>query len=137
MEIIIFKLSLVILAGIFNAIMDTLSIFGFDNSVFGRYSIFKRFKRFLDPDISWANKWKGGKRELGEKFPGSSTIFVFTTDMWHLSKYIMILCLVLVTINPTPIFGLYIDWFVYWVLFGFTFEVFLRLLSGQKLITFK
>lgn len=33
---------------------------------------------------SWKNKWKNGDKKQGEKFLGSSTIFVLFTDAWHL-----------------------------------------------------
>ena len=32
------------------------------------------------------NKWKNGDPKQGERFLGSSTIFVGLTDAWHLSK---------------------------------------------------
>jgi len=35
-------------------------------------------------DKSWGNKWKNGDKKQGEKFLGSSTIFVLFTDAWHL-----------------------------------------------------
>ena len=55
-------------------------------------SIFKNFKnqQFWDGRISWKNKWKNGDKEQGEKFPGSSTFFVFTTDAWHLFQSIFL-----------------------------------------------
>ena len=40
--------------------------------------------RFWDPDESWRNKWADGEKANGERFPGSSTVFVATTDAWHL-----------------------------------------------------
>ena len=39
---------------------------------------------WLNPDLSWRNKWKNGDPSHGEKFPGSSTVFVCFTDGWHL-----------------------------------------------------
>lgn len=39
---------------------------------------------FWIKDISWKNKWKDGDPKKGEKFLGSSTIFVQLTDAWHL-----------------------------------------------------
>lgn len=76
-------LFLIILSGVAEAIMDTLQ-FHYDNS------IFKRFKnqRFWYPGFSWMNKWKDGDPKNGERFLGSSTIFVALTDAWHLFKFI-------------------------------------------------
>lgn len=50
---------------------------------FSRYPDANR--RYWDNDISWRNKWKGGDREQGEAFFGSSTFLAWTTDAYHLS----------------------------------------------------
>jgi len=48
-------------------------------------------------DETWINKW--ARNELGEVLPGverfwgSSTVFVWTTDIWHASKSLMLLAL--------------------------------------------
>jgi hypothetical protein len=39
---------------------------------------------FWDNNISWENKWKNGDKKQGEKFLFSSTVFVWTTDAWHM-----------------------------------------------------
>ena len=39
--------------------------------------------QFWDPDISWRNKYLNGDPTQGEKFLGSSTIFVGFTDGYH------------------------------------------------------
>lgn len=39
---------------------------------------------FFDMRTSWKRKWKNGNKDEGEAFPGSSTIFVFVTDGYHL-----------------------------------------------------
>jgi hypothetical protein len=38
---------------------------------------------FFGPD-SWKNKYKHNDPAMGPAFPGSTTIFVATTDFWHL-----------------------------------------------------
>ena len=50
-------------------------------------------QRFWNPDISWENKYATDNegnliRPLQERFPGSSTVFVATTDAWHLLQSI-------------------------------------------------
>ena len=50
---------------------------------------------WLNPDLSWRNKWRNGDPSQGEKFPGSSTVFVCFTDGWHLCN----------AINKTAIIG--------------------------------
>ena len=57
-------------------------------------SIFSNEKlnpQFWNPKESWKNKWGGIDTDTGklkEKFPGSSTVFVFTTDAWHLFQLV-------------------------------------------------
>ena len=38
----------------------------------------------MNPKLSWMNKWKNKDYKQGEKFIGSSTVFVMFTDLWHL-----------------------------------------------------
>jgi len=68
------------------AIMDKLN-FHFEKSIF----VNKENQLFWNPIESWKNKWKEDLKT--EKFIGSSTIFVFTTDAWHLFKFIKNTCL--------------------------------------------
>ena len=72
---------LVVLASYAEAVMDKIN-FHFDRSVFKE----KKNHLFWNPQESWKNKWKEDLKT--EKFLGSSTIFVFTTDAWHLYKFI-------------------------------------------------
>ena len=74
-------LTLLLLAGISEAIMDKLQ-FHYSLSVFSKFN-----PLFWNPEISWKNKWKNGDSLQGEKFWLSSTLFVFTTDAWHLFKF--------------------------------------------------
>ena len=80
-----------IIAGIFNAIMDTLS-FRYNKSIFSKYP---KYENFLNPEKSWLNKYKNNDPDLGPKFFGSTTFLVWTTDLWHLSKTIMIISFIL------------------------------------------
>lgn len=80
------SLILMILAGVCKAVMDTLQ-FHFHESVFthkqdGVVGLLK--DRFWNPEMSWINKYKDGDKSKGEKFFGSSTVFVAFTDGWHL-----------------------------------------------------
>lgn len=45
---------------------------------------------FWNPKESWKNKYKDGNPDLGEKFFGSTTFLVWTTDAWHLFKTIKV-----------------------------------------------
>ncbi len=44
--------------------------------------------QFWNPQLSWKNKWRNGNKIEGEKFIGSSTFLVWTTDGWHMLKAI-------------------------------------------------
>lgn len=50
---------------------------------------FKRIKindQFWNPAISWKNKYKNGDCAAGPKFQGSTNVFAFTTDAYHLLR---------------------------------------------------
>ena len=44
--------------------------------------------QYWNPDISWKNKYANGNNADGPKFPGSTTVFVFTTDAYHFTNSI-------------------------------------------------
>jgi hypothetical protein len=116
------SLILIILASICNSIMDVL---------FTRYdkSIFKKCNPlYWNPQLSWKYKWKmplqppikkwyyfGVYPQYEERFPYSSTIFVFITDAWHLFKALMLLFIMLSIVNYVPLINPYIDWFLYYI----------------------
>lgn len=93
------SLILIIIAGIFNAIMDTLS-FRYGISVFSKWT---KYEQFMDPQKSWVNKYKYNNPTLGPKFFGSKSFLVWTTDLWHLSKTLMITSFILAIIFYTPV----------------------------------
>jgi len=57
---------------------------------------YTRFNRILpnanqnywDANKSWPNKWKNGDPLQGTKFLGSTTFLVWTTDGYHLTRFI-------------------------------------------------
>jgi hypothetical protein len=58
-------------------------------------SIFKKYvgNYFVDPSISWLNKYKNHDPAQGEAFWGSTTIFVMFTDLWHAMKHLFLVFL--------------------------------------------
>jgi len=78
-----------IISGASEAVMDKTQ-FHYKKSIFSNS---KLTPNFWNPKISWKNKWKGGKKENGEKFFLSSSLFVSITDAWHLFKMIRTLSL--------------------------------------------
>jgi len=127
---------MIILAGISKAIMDKIQ-FHFDKSIF---SDDKRFKElFWNPKISWRNKWSFNAQEhkLEERFLGSSTVFVWTTDAWHCFQFILY-NLVFGVIGLRPEFtnnivlNLLVSLIVFKSLFTATFELFFRYIFEKK-----
>ena len=84
MEIVatILAFALVAFAAACEAIMDKVQ-FHYFNSIFSNTNTYNQL--FWNPNESWKNKWASDLKT--ERFPGSSTIFVFTTDAWHLFKF--------------------------------------------------
>jgi hypothetical protein len=79
-----------------NAVMDTLS-FRYERSIFACQG---PARAWLDPQLSWGNKWRNGEPAQGENFPLSSTALVALTDAWHLAKAVMLLSLLLAILLP-------------------------------------
>lgn len=73
---------LVFLSGICDGISQTL---------YAHYPVFQETfpnarAQYWDPSISWKNKYQNGDPLQGERFPGSSSVFVFSTDAYHLFR---------------------------------------------------
>lgn len=131
MELVI-SLCCIILAGASKGAADILQ-HKYKKSIFAAYEK----ELFYNPKKSWKNKWRPKTEEKGyvEKFPGSSTIFVFTTDAWHLCNFFMYKLIFLVVILQ-PSFGQFLnpdtDWYlvkaldfsVFHAFFSGSFEVF-------------
>jgi len=85
-EIIYISLAVLFIAisGISEAVMDKLQ-FHWSKTIFAINP--NRYKPlFWNPELSWENKYKDTET-LEPKFIGSTTIFVFITDAWHLFKF--------------------------------------------------
>ncbi len=78
----VLPLSLVYVSGASKGVADYLQFHYTGNS------------QFWQPDISWQNKWKNGDKQQGEKFPGSSTVFVSVSDGWHLMNTCNKVCII-------------------------------------------
>jgi len=91
---------LLFISAVAKAIMDKLS-FHYSSSVFPKLT---KAENFWNPQFSWRNKYKNGDSKQGEKFLGSSTIFVSFTDGWHLFSLIrdfsIVVCFPILTFNP-------------------------------------
>lgn len=66
---------------------------GFNETLMFNYRIFEKTfpsanKQWFDPKVSWRNKYEGGNPDNGAKYFGSTSIFVATTDQYHLNNFI-------------------------------------------------
>lgn len=73
---------LLIVSGSCKGVMDTIQ-FHYEISIFNNEN---HNQLFWDPKLSWRNKYK--KNSRSPKFWGSTTIFVFVTDAWHLFQFL-------------------------------------------------
>lgn len=122
-------LGFIILASISEAIMDKLQ-FHYHKSIFKQNPV-KYDQTFWDADISWQNKYKEGSM-TEPKFHGSTTLFVFVTDAWHLFKFLrnvfLFIGLPLISIGPVNIFiSIIVARVVYGLVFTWFFDKWLSI----------
>jgi hypothetical protein len=115
---------LMVLAGVFNACMDVLKV---------RYklSIFRDMKaqQWINPGLSWTNKWKPTTK-IGDLI--MSTVLVWVTDLWHLVKMLMLMCISLAIVFYSPLFKWYWDLLIMYFAFTGTFELFFSRILIKK-----
>lgn len=109
----------IIIAGILNSIMDVIQ-FKWSSSIFNKIRNPTLIK-YMNPSLSWKNKWKDDLKT--ERFIGSSTVFVFITDFWHLLKMLMIVMIALSIVNYNPIYCTLVDILIYYLLFTIPFQI--------------
>jgi len=115
---------LIIFAGFINAIMDKIQ-FHWNKSIFSKIKNSKLIK-WSNPSSSHTNKWKNGNWYEGEKFLGSSTIFVWTTDLWHFAQFLMLSCFMGAIVLYSNFFSIWLiaDFVIFRLLFSGTFTIF-------------
>ena len=93
---------ILLLSGISKSITDISS----SSDVFYKSKLYLKYKlnpNFWEQGLGSLNKYKNGTPSDGEKFPGSTTIFVIFTDAWHLfwflSETLMVLASVIITLK--------------------------------------
>jgi hypothetical protein len=114
----------VFLAAICNAIMDVIT-YRFNSSIFSKLV---HLKWYIDPSVSWRNKYKNGDPNQGPVFPFSTSILCAITDLWHLTKSIMLVLLYVGITCYVPIIHPVLDVILYYIVFGVTFELFWSIL---------
>lgn len=122
--IIVFML---IISGITMAIQWTLQ-FHFDSITFIKLDPNK-----WNPAITCNNKWKNGDKKQGEKFLGSSTIFAWTTDPFHLFQAITLECIFLAFSFKSEITQhFYYDFIILRCAIGIPFQICYTLFQTKK-----
>ncbi len=112
-----------ILAGFFNSIMDII-VHKWNISIFSKIKN-EKLLQFINPKLSWTNKWKNNDYKQGEKFIGSSTVFVMFTDLWHLCQFLMIISFIISTIFYIPIMdNSILNIIVHYLAFTLSFNLF-------------
>lgn len=86
----------------------------------------------LNKENTWRNKWKNGDPAQGEKFFGSSTIFVALSDFWHGAQFLFLNSLIIGTILFSQHSNFVWSVVASSVLPRLTFEVMYRLLRRQR-----
>lgn len=89
-------------------------------------SIFSEFKnqQFWNPIISNNNKYKDGNKLNGEAFFGSTWIFVWTTDGYHLMQFIFENSLFLSMAFFNSNFAWYLSFLGIRIIYGIIFNLF-------------
>ena len=109
------------LAGICNACMDTIR-YHWTTSIF--FSLNTKYQQWFRPTLSWRNKWKNGDPNEGERFLGSSTVFVWLTDFRHFAKLLMLLFISLAIVFYHPVYEWWTDIPIMYITFTGIFELF-------------
>jgi hypothetical protein len=122
---------LIILAGIAEGFMDTLQ-FHYNISIFK----LRPKQNFFNPSLSWVNKYKEDLKT--PRFFGSTTLFVFTTDAWHLFKFVrnimLFIGLCIIGFLAPTVWCLIIHIIAARIVYGLTFTIAYRLSSNKKML---
>jgi hypothetical protein len=115
---------LFVLAGILNACMDVLD-YRYLTSIF----LYWPFQKWIDPSLSWGNKWRFESKILDFLF---STILVWLTDFWHCCKMAMLVSMILGVVFYHPLLNWWVDSLILLCSLTGTFEIFFRWVLIKK-----
>lgn len=110
------SLFLLLISGISKSIQDT-SASNFYNS-----KLKKLNPLFWCKSESAKNKWKNGDKSQGERFWGSSTIFVGFTDAWHLFDFIRDITLIISLLLYPTLFLFISSWIIRQIFFEISYK---------------
>lgn len=130
--------SLLIIGGFMKACRDVSDKF-YSTSVFSGLD-----SQYFNPALSWKNKYSWKNQKItGEKFPLSTTVFVFVTDFGHLTELINILCLIgsgyfnlrLLSSHYSCNWLIAADVILAGIIYSISFEFWKRVLKREKILT--
>ena len=116
---------LIFIASVCKAVQDTI-LFHFSDSIFSNLS------DWWNPAVSDNFKWKNGDEKQGEKFPFSSTAFVWTTDAWHFFQMIQYTCIFLSFLFYKPVYIPIVDIIGIKLFWSGSFELFWKYIFPRK-----
>ena len=110
---------LLFFAGMLNGVMDVIS-HNYSASIFNK---FPKLENYCNPVYSWRNKYKKRNPDKGPLFFGSTTFLAFLTDLWHMSKTLMLILIMIAICSYTPLLGIF-DILLFYLVFTSSFELF-------------
>jgi len=117
---IIISIILLIISGLSKAIQDI------SDSSYSSSKLSYLNASFWNKSISWKNKWKNNDESQGEKFLGSSSIFVFITDAWHLFDVIRDITLIISLLLTPFIWFFIIAYIIRQLSFSFFYKILIK-----------
>lgn len=128
----IISIIFVLVSSASEAVMDKLQ-FHWYKSIFS-INPRKYYEDFWNPYFSWKNKYSNVETKE-PKFFGSTSIFVFLTDGWHLFKFFKNLSIFL-SIGFSTLMGIYYNFTINPILFTIIYVCGLRILYGLNFTLF-
>ena len=89
----VITLIMMFLVGVSSAAMDTVS-----HHWAGSWFATLGNDEFFNPAISWKNKYMNGDPAQGEKFLFSTTWLSWTTDFWHMAKFMLLNAITVISV---------------------------------------
>lgn len=99
-----------------------------DASIHGKLS----WGDYWNESTAWKYKWKNGDPKQGERFIGSSTIFVFVTSGFHLAQFVYLNALFLFAIYHSVYYSKLASFVIFSIGFRVLFEITYRFISFKK-----
>ncbi len=111
-----------IFCGVFKAAMD-LSAHGKPFWFIKAYPVLQKNYEWWYMDRSWTFKYKNNDPSQGEKFLGSTSVFSFLCDGWHLFQFFFLNTMILSIVLYEPMINWWADFLVYAVVMKTVFQV--------------